>query len=144
MRRNYFYKVVKYMKKVFNIDEGLNRLSDGRKNPNYNTKQVVLPVLLGFLLRVRSFNYLKDMILDDDFKRVIPRGTKLPKVDAIRDTLKVIEIEGLRKILKNGVRKARENKIFKNVIKTQVELVRQFEKGLYTVRKDKEIIFNTG
>ena len=45
---------------------------------------------------------------------MLPRGCKLPKIDAIRDTLKVIDVSKIRIILKNTVRKARENKVFAN------------------------------
>ena len=30
MRKNYFAKLVKYMKNVYHLDRGLNKLSDGR------------------------------------------------------------------------------------------------------------------
>ncbi len=81
MKKNYFEKIVKYAKKVFNIERSLRQLSDGRKNPKHKTNEVVLIVLIGFLLRTRSFNNLNNMIKDDDFKNILPRGTKLPKVD---------------------------------------------------------------
>ncbi|WP_199241844.1 hypothetical protein [Desulfosporosinus sp. Sb-LF] len=42
------------MKNVYQIDRGLSKLSDGRVNPTYGTGQVILPVLLGFLLRIKS------------------------------------------------------------------------------------------
>jgi hypothetical protein len=58
MRKNYFAKLVNYTNKVFNIDRSLSKLSDGRKNPTYKTKEVVLIVLMGFLLRTRSFKNL--------------------------------------------------------------------------------------
>ena len=50
------------MKNVYHIENGLNKLSDGRVNPTYNTAQVITLVLLGFLLRVKSFNELNLMI----------------------------------------------------------------------------------
>jgi len=50
MRKNYFAKLVKYMKDVYDIEYGLNKLSDGRINPTYSTGKVILPVI-GFLLR---------------------------------------------------------------------------------------------
>ena len=46
--------------------------------------------------------------------KLFPRGTKLPQVDAIRDTLKVIDIDGLKQINKRMVKKAIENKVFGN------------------------------
>ncbi|KLU65797.1 hypothetical protein DEAC_c24270 [Desulfosporosinus acididurans] len=37
MRKNYFVKLVNYMKNVYQIDRGLDKLSDGRVNPTYST-----------------------------------------------------------------------------------------------------------
>ena len=62
MRKNYFAKLIKYMKNVYHIEHGLNKLFDGRFNPTYSTGQVILPVLFGFLLRIKSFNKLNLMI----------------------------------------------------------------------------------
>ena len=98
MRKNYFAKLVRYMKNVCDIENGLNKLSDGRVNPTYNTAQVITLVLLGFLLRIKSFNELNLMIKNNEFSKLFPRGIMLPLVDAIRDTLKVIDIEGLKPI----------------------------------------------
>jgi hypothetical protein len=82
------------MKNVYHINRGLNKLSDGRVNPTYSTGQVILPVLFGFLLRIKSFNELNLMIKNHEFSKLFPRGTKLPQVDAIQDTLKVMESMG--------------------------------------------------
>ncbi|HEY8909123.1 MAG TPA: transposase [Desulfosporosinus sp.] len=54
------------------------------------------------------------MIKDNEFGKLFPRGTKLPQVDAIRDTLKVIDINGLNHINHHIVRKSVENKVFEN------------------------------
>ena len=46
MTKNYLKKVIKYVKKVCCIEEGLKALRDGRKNPLYiTTGEVILPVL---------------------------------------------------------------------------------------------------
>jgi hypothetical protein len=114
MRNNYFRKLVKYMKDVYHLERGLNKLSDGRVNPTYGTGQVILPVLFGFLLRIKSFNELNLMIKNHEFSKLFPRGTKLPQVDAIRDTLKVIDIDGLKQINQDIIKKTVENKVFEN------------------------------
>ncbi len=54
MRSNYFTKLLKYMKEVYSIERGITKLSDGRVYPKYKTSQVILPVLLGFMLRIKS------------------------------------------------------------------------------------------
>jgi hypothetical protein len=108
----YFVKIIKYIKRVFNIDKSLSKLTDQRKNPKYTTAQAVMPVLMGFLMRVRSFNTLNSMIKDNEFKNILPKGIKLPKIDAIRDALKVINLKSLRQMLKHIITKARDNKVF--------------------------------
>ena len=54
MRKNYFAKLIKYMRTVYHLERGLNKLSDGRVNPTYSTGQAILPVLFGFLLRIKA------------------------------------------------------------------------------------------
>jgi len=114
MRKNYFAKLVNYMKKVYNIDRFIDRLKDDRVNPNYKTSQVILPLLLGFLLRIKSMNELKFMLVENEFSKIFPRSYELPQIDTIRDTLKVIRINGLKDINQNIVRKAIKNKVFSN------------------------------
>ena len=99
---------------VYHLDRGLNKLSDGRANPTYSTAQVILPVLLGFLLRIKSFNELNLMIKNNEFSKLVPRGTKLPQIDAIRDTLKVMDIDGLKQINHHIVKKVVENIVYEN------------------------------
>ena len=63
MRSNYFDKLMKYMKNVYNIERHINKLSDGRKSPKYKTAQVIAPLLLGFMLRIKSMNELKYLLM---------------------------------------------------------------------------------
>ncbi|WP_407312453.1 hypothetical protein [Desulfosporosinus sp. SB140] len=105
---------MRYMKNVYHVDHGLNKLSDGRVNPTYRTGQVILPVLFGFLLRIKSFNELNFIIRNNEFSKLFSRGTKMPQIDAIRDTLKVMDIDGLKQINQHIVKTAVENKTFEN------------------------------
>ncbi|WP_160690521.1 hypothetical protein [Clostridium sp. C2-6-12] len=114
MRKNYFEKLVKYMKNVYHIENGLNKLTDGRINPTYDTAQVATLVLLVFLLRIKSFNELNLMIKNNEFNKLFLKGTRLPLVDTIRDTLKVIDFKGLKQINEYILKKAVENKVFEN------------------------------
>ena len=102
------------MKDVFGVDKGLSQLKDARVNPKYKTGQVILPLLLGLLLRIESMNELKFMIAENEFGNVIKRGTELPQIDTIRDTIKVIDLDGLEVILTHMVKKAIKNKVFRD------------------------------
>lgn len=68
MRKNYFAKLIKYIKNVYNIESKINKLTDGRINPSYKTGQVILPALLGFLLKIKSFNELNCILKENEFK----------------------------------------------------------------------------
>jgi len=113
MRNNYFVKLIKYFKNVYNIEEGLRSLTDGRINPTYQISHVVSLVLFGFLLRIRSFNELNNLIKGNEFQKLYKRGTKFPKIDTIRDTLKVIDLYRLKELNELIVNKAFRNKVFK-------------------------------
>ena len=45
-------KTIKYIKDVYNVEEGLRNLQDERINPTYKTDKIVLSVLFGFILRI--------------------------------------------------------------------------------------------
>ncbi len=105
---------MKYKKNVYHIERSIKKLSDGRKNPKYKTAQIITPLLLGFMLRIKSMNELKLMICENEFKNVLPRRTELPKIDTFRDTLKVIEVDGLEYMLIHTVKKSIKNKVFIN------------------------------
>ena len=91
-RDNYFDKLIKYIKKVYHIDNQINHVTDKRVNPTYKTPQIISLVLTGFLLRVRSFNQLNNMIKADDFYNLFSNKGKLPKIDAIRQSLKSVDL----------------------------------------------------
>ncbi len=62
-RDNYFVKLIKYMKKVYYIHNQIERVTDNRVNPTYkNVTKFISLVLMGFLLRIQSFNQLNFMI----------------------------------------------------------------------------------
>jgi hypothetical protein len=77
--------------------------------------QVILPVLFGFLLRIKSFNELSCMLKENEFKMMFLKGTKMPKIDTIRDTLKIIYINGFTVLMKTIIKKAIDNKTFAKV-----------------------------
>ena len=71
MRKCYLRMLLAYMKKVYKIEDTLNRLKDNRVNPTYRTSEAILPVLLRFLVRIQSLNELKHRTKSKDFKGLI-------------------------------------------------------------------------
>ena len=109
---NYFRKLIKYMKDSYNIEHLFSLLKDGRKNPTYKTKHVMLILLIGFLLRIESLNELNNMLKEKEFKHEFPQKTRIPSVDTIRDAAKVIDLDGLKHVNDQIVKKAVKNKVY--------------------------------
>jgi len=65
------------MKNVYHVERGLNKLFDKRVNPTYSTAQNILPVLFGFLFRVKSFNELNFMIKNHEIQFITPQRNKV-------------------------------------------------------------------
>jgi len=57
---------------------------------------------------------LKFRLQEDEFINIFSRRTMLPKIDTIRDTLQVLETQGLKAILHHIVKRAVANKVFDN------------------------------
>ena len=108
MKENYFVKLMRYMKKVYHIDRQIEQIADSRLNPTYKTSLTISLVLVGFFLRIKSFNQLNYMIKSGEFNNIYARKNRVPKIDAIRNSLKLINLNALRlindKIIKQAVR----------------------------------------
>ena len=111
LRDNYFVKLNKYIKNVYNIDKQMEHTTDKRLNPKYKTPQIISLVLTGFLLRVKSFNRMNFMIKAGEFDNIASYKNGVPRIDAIRNSLKSIDISILRKINENVIKKSVRNKV---------------------------------
>ena len=111
MRQNYFLKLRKYINNVYHIDEQIEHISDNRLNPTYKTSQIISLVLTGFLLRIKSFNQLSYMIKTGEFDTMFSHERGIPKIDAIRSSLKSVSLVSLRKLHQCIIRKAVRNKV---------------------------------
>ncbi len=61
-------------------------------NPTCCTGQVILTVLVGFLLVIKSFKKLSCMLKEKKFVRLFPAGTRLTMIVAINNTLKLTDL----------------------------------------------------
>jgi hypothetical protein len=114
MATNYFKKLVKYIKNVYHIERSFNRIKDGRVNPTHETSTVLLVILLGLFLRLRSFNETNNYSRRVDFTNLFAKGIHIPEVDTLRDTTKVTYMEGLTDQLDCIVKRSVRNKVFDN------------------------------
>lgn len=61
MRKNYFVKLLKYTKDVDHTERGIRKLKDARIYPKYKIPQVILPLLIGLMLRIKSIKVSRFM-----------------------------------------------------------------------------------
>jgi hypothetical protein len=114
MNKNYLRKLIHYVNTVYKVGEKIKGLKDKRENKRIPTSSVAFAVLLGFMLKIRSFNQLDDWLENNDFKKVVSKKMKLPRIDAIRDSLKGFEIETVEKMHDSIIKESRENKLFRD------------------------------
>jgi len=93
LRQNYFLKLSKYIKNVYHIDKQIKHITDSRIKPTYKTSQIISLVLTRFLLRIKSFNQLNCMIKTREFNNMFPSIVRTPKIDAIRNSLKTVNLD---------------------------------------------------
>jgi len=113
-RKNYLAKFVKYAKKVFNVEHGFGKMKDERVNPKFKTSTVLLVVLIGLSLRVKSLNELNYMIDENEFKNLFQKRAGFPRIDTIRDTIKVTDVKDLHDEIDFIIKTAVRNKVFAN------------------------------
>ena len=102
-------KLLIYMKSVYRIPEKINTLEDKRKRKSIPFFNVIMVVLISFILQYESFHEIFTYDTSRKrFKNVI-KG-RIPKTDAARLVLKLVETTGIRKIHESIIKKIYENK----------------------------------
>ena len=72
-------------------------------------------MIFAFALQVSSFNRMKYLMENNKqrFKNLLPKGTRLPKIDAVREIVKQMELRDIRFMFDGVIDKAVENKVIR-------------------------------
>lgn len=102
-----------YMNSVYHIDEKIKKIFDTRRRQGIETVTVLKMVLMGFILQYPSFNEL--FTYHSSIKRMkhYVQGP-IPKTDAARKILKLLDKTGLRKLHESMIQKIRTNRTFRS------------------------------
>jgi hypothetical protein len=114
MNKGYLKTLLKYISNVYDFGKKINSLKDKRKNTRISTKAVAFSLIIGFMISIRSFNKLDDYLENKDFRKLVPRKMKLPRIGTIRDSLKTFEIDGLVRVHDEILKKSKQNKLYRN------------------------------
>ena len=114
MSKGFLRNLLQYLSSVYDLGGKIKKLRDNRANPKITTSTIAFTLLIGFMLKIRSFNQLDDWLEHNDFRRIVPRKMRLPRIDAIRDSLKVIEIKGIEALHHSIITTSKKNKLVRN------------------------------
>ena len=106
--------LLQYLSNVYDLGGKIKKLRDNRTNPKITTSSIAFTLLIGFMLKIRSFNQLDDWLEHNDFRRIVPKKMRLPRIDAIRDSLKVIEISNIQTLHHSIISTSVKNKLVRN------------------------------
>jgi len=114
LNNGYLRNLLHYLSSVYDIGGKIKKLRDNRSNPKITTSAIAFTLLIGFMLKIRSFNQLDDWLEHNDFRRIVPRKMRLPRIDAIRDSLKLIEIANIQTLHYSIISTSIKNKLVRN------------------------------
>lgn len=110
---------VAYGRKVYDLREQLERLTDARISPEVDTYVVAAAVMFCGLLRIRSFNALEPKLGEETFSNLIGRRlgdedrAKLCSADTLGRVLRVMDLDALRSFAAHVLSQAERNKVFR-------------------------------
>jgi hypothetical protein len=108
-------QIVAYGRKVFDLERRLGRAEDRRRKPRTSPRMVAAALFFTGLLRIRSLNALEPRLSEKSFLRLVGARTKsrLSSVDTLSRALHVMDLEALRELSVEMLRKAERNKVFR-------------------------------
>jgi hypothetical protein len=104
-----------YINKVYGVAHYVRQIRDKRKRRSIKTSVVSYLLIFAFMFRVSSFNEMKYYMEENKqrFKNLFPKGTRLPKIDAVREIVKKMELSDVRQMFNGIINKAVENKVLR-------------------------------
>lgn len=107
LRLSHFYR---YIQRVFNFQELLQRLEDYRQDPDVKAESLLEALVLGFVLRYKSFRALAFEIKHGRAQKVMKHAESFT-ANTLRYGLEFFGLEGLQEILRSIVQKMRRSKM---------------------------------
>jgi hypothetical protein len=114
------HQFIRYAVGSFRIWRTFMKVSDGRRDPDIPTFDVVTCLFMAAVLRVPSINQLEKLLADGRFQKLLGHrgrqlhGKALFSADTIADVLDTIEVTTLQAALVQIIKKAERNKAFRD------------------------------
>jgi hypothetical protein len=93
--KNHTLSCYKYLIKVYNLNQKIVEINDGRINPTVKLPPIILIIIFSIMTGLHSFNAMEEAIKDGDFDKFF-NNVRLPVADTIVYALLAISLKGLR------------------------------------------------
>lgn len=109
-------KIFNFLTKVYHINEKINSLKRKKvKRISVKGKTIAKMLFIAMFTREKSFNQLLEKIHKrKKYKNMFSKKEHIPKSHVFRDGVKELDLDELKQINKSIIRKAKENKIYRN------------------------------
>ncbi len=104
-----------YGRKVYGLTSWLGAITDTRRTPRTSAQLVAASTFFAGLLRIRSFNALEPKLREKSYRRLVraEADDSLVSVDTLSRALRVTDLDSVRALSVEMLRKAERNKVFR-------------------------------
>jgi len=104
-----------YANKVYRLGELVHKIHDDRKRRSIKMSTSAYLLIFSFAFRVSSFLEMQYWLEDNKrrFQHLFRKGTRLPKIDALREIVKIMRISDVQNLFDSIVDKIAENKVLR-------------------------------
>jgi hypothetical protein len=108
-------KFMVYISKVYGIGKLVHKIRDGRKRHSIKMSVCAYLLIFAFAFQVSSFNELNFWLERSKrrFQNLFPEATRLPKIDALRDVVKIMQTEDVLEMFDSIISKLTENAVLR-------------------------------
>ncbi|MGI6317273.1 MAG: transposase [Dethiobacteria bacterium] len=103
---------LKYINKVFGLNQFLNNLSDGRKNPSISLSNVIAILFLGIVTWKGSLNQIEEKMRQGYFDKALKQKIKKGSAETFGNVLEASDVEQYIEYCREVVKISRYNKAF--------------------------------
>jgi len=105
------FKLIKYVNKVYGLNQELGAIKDGRINPQIELFEILTIILTGLLAGVLSFNHLERHLRSGYFSKITGKKELKGSADTFGYALERVKVNALMQLNDLIINRARRNKV---------------------------------
>ncbi len=106
------FQLIKYVNKVYGLNQQLGAIKDGRINPQIELLEILTIILAGLLSGILSFNHLEGLLKKGYFRKLMGSNEQRGSADTFGYALERLDSDALIRINDLIINQARRNKVF--------------------------------